>query len=92
MRLLLIIGLVFVVLWLLGFFAFHLTTPVLHALIIIGVILIIVDLFRSRRSDCTGLKKQSANPSCEWSTNGLGWRVLICLIHCQWEKAVTRRM
>ena len=48
-RLLLIIGLVLVVLWLLGFFAFHVTTPVLHALIIIGVILIILDLVNSRR-------------------------------------------
>ena len=48
-RLLLIIGLVLVVLWLLGFFAFHVTSPVLHALIIIGVILIILDLVNSRR-------------------------------------------
>jgi membrane-bound ClpP family serine protease len=48
-RLLLIIGLILVVLWLLGFFAFHVTTPVLHALIIIGVILIIIDLFNDRR-------------------------------------------
>jgi len=49
-RLLLIIGLILVVLWLLGFFAFHLTTPVLHALIIIGVIMIIIDLANSRRN------------------------------------------
>jgi membrane-bound ClpP family serine protease len=48
-RLLLIIGLILVVLWLLGFFAFHVTTPVLHALIVIGVILIIVDLLNNRR-------------------------------------------
>jgi len=48
-RLLLIIGLVLVVLWLLGFFAFHISSPVLHALIIIGVILIILDLVNSRR-------------------------------------------
>jgi len=48
-RLLLIIGLILVVLWLLGFFAFHVTTPVLHALIIIGVILIILDLVNNRR-------------------------------------------
>jgi membrane-bound ClpP family serine protease len=48
-RLLLIIGLILVVLWLLGFFAFQVTTPVLHALIIIGVILIILDLVNSRR-------------------------------------------
>jgi len=49
-RLLLIIGLILVVLWLLGFFAFHLTTPILHALIIVGVILIILDLLNSRRN------------------------------------------
>jgi membrane-bound ClpP family serine protease len=48
-RLLLIIGLILVVLWLLGLFAFHVTTPVLHALIVIGVILIILDLANSRR-------------------------------------------
>ena len=48
-RLLLIIGLILCVLWLLGFFAFHVTTPVLHALIVIGVILIIVDLVNNRR-------------------------------------------
>lgn len=49
-RLLLIIGLILVVLWLLGVFAFHISTPVLHALIVIGVILIILDLLNSRRS------------------------------------------
>jgi membrane-bound ClpP family serine protease len=48
-RLLLIIGLILVVLWLLGFFAFNVTSPVLHALIVIGVILIILDLVNSRR-------------------------------------------
>jgi membrane-bound ClpP family serine protease len=48
-RLLLIIGLILVVLWLLGLFAFHVTTPVLHALIVIGVILIILDLANNRR-------------------------------------------
>ena len=49
-RLLLIIGIILVVLWLLGFFAFHVTSPFIHALIIIGVILIILDLFNSRRN------------------------------------------
>lgn len=48
-RLLLIIGLILIVLWLLGLFAFHITTPVLHALIAVGVILIILDLTNSRR-------------------------------------------
>jgi hypothetical protein len=50
MRLLMIIGLILVVLWLLGLFAFHVTTPVLHALIIIGVILVVLDLLNSRRN------------------------------------------
>jgi len=49
-RLLLIIGVILVVLWLLGFFAFNISSPVLHALIVIGVILIIIDLVRSRRT------------------------------------------
>jgi membrane-bound ClpP family serine protease len=49
-RLLLIIGLILIVLWLLGFFAFHLTTPVIHALIIIGIIMVIIDLANSRRN------------------------------------------
>lgn len=49
-RLLMIIGLILIVLWLLGFLAFHISSPVIHALIIIGVILIILDLLNSRRS------------------------------------------
>lgn len=49
MRLLLVIGLVMVVLWLLGYFALHLTTPVIHAFIIIGVILVLLDLLSRRR-------------------------------------------
>jgi membrane-bound ClpP family serine protease len=49
-RLLLIIGIILIVLWLLGFLAFHVATPVIHALIIIGVILIILDLANSRRN------------------------------------------
>ena len=49
-RILLIIGLVLVVLWLLGLVAFHVTTPVFHTLIIIGIILIILDLANSRRN------------------------------------------
>ncbi len=48
-RLLLIIGLILIVLWLLGFFAFHITTPVLHALIAVGIILVLLDLSNSRR-------------------------------------------
>jgi hypothetical protein len=49
-RILLIIGLILVVLWLLGLVAFHITTPMLHAVIVIGLILIIIDLMNTRRS------------------------------------------
>jgi membrane-bound ClpP family serine protease len=49
-RLLMIIGIILIVLWLLGFLAFHVSSPVIHALIIIGVILIILDILNSRRS------------------------------------------
>ena len=49
-RLLLVIGLILVVLWMLGLFAMHISSPALHALIVIGVILIILDLLNSRRS------------------------------------------
>ena len=49
-RLLLIIGIILIALWLLGFFAFHFTSPIVHALIIIGVILIILDLLNTRRN------------------------------------------
>jgi len=36
-RLLLIIGMILIVLWLLGFFAFQWHSPIVHALIIIGL-------------------------------------------------------
>jgi membrane-bound ClpP family serine protease len=49
-RFILIIGIILIVLWLLGFLVFNLSTPFIHALIVIGVILIIIDLFRNRSS------------------------------------------
>jgi uncharacterized membrane protein len=49
-RLLLIIGLILVVLWLLGLFAFQWHSPIVHVLIIIGVIMIIFDLLNARRN------------------------------------------
>jgi len=52
-RLLLYIGLILVVLWLLGFIAFrqfYVTTPIIHGIIVVGVILIILDLINSRRN------------------------------------------
>jgi hypothetical protein len=48
-RLLLIIGIILVALWLLGLFAFHVTSPIIHALIIIGAILIILDIVNNQR-------------------------------------------
>ena len=45
-----IIGIILIVLWLLGFFAFHVASPLVHALIVIGVILIILDVLSSRRN------------------------------------------
>ena len=49
-RILLIIRLILVVLWLLGVVAFHITTPMLHTVIVIGLILIIIDLVNTRRN------------------------------------------
>ena len=49
-RLLLIIGLVLIVLWLLGLVALHVSNPVIHALIVIGVILVILDFANNRRN------------------------------------------
>jgi membrane-bound ClpP family serine protease len=48
-RFLLIIGIILIVLWLLGFVVFNFTTPVIHALIAIGATLIILDIILSRR-------------------------------------------
>ncbi len=48
-RLLLIIGVILIVLWMLGLFAFNVNSPVIHVLIAIGVILIILDLTNSRK-------------------------------------------
>jgi hypothetical protein len=52
-RFLLIIGIILIVLWGFGFIAFrsfYLSTPLVHVLIVIGVILIILEVFRSRRN------------------------------------------
>ena len=46
---LLIIALVLVVLWALGFFAFHVAGGLIHLLLIIGVIVLIVHLFQGKR-------------------------------------------
>jgi hypothetical protein len=44
------IGIILIVLWLLGFIAFHVTVGIIHLLVIAGVILIIVHLVRGRKT------------------------------------------
>jgi hypothetical protein len=39
-----IIAVVLIVLWLLGFFAFHVTTAFIHAALIVGLILLVLHL------------------------------------------------
>jgi fatty acid desaturase len=43
------IAIILFVLWALGFFAFHIGTPLIHALIVIAVIVVIWRLLTSRR-------------------------------------------
>lgn len=43
-----LIGLVLLVMWLLGFVAFHVTTGVIHILLILAVISIIIHFLRGR--------------------------------------------
>lgn len=45
-----IIALVLVVLWLLGFFAFHVTTAAIHVILLVAVILLVLHFVRGRRS------------------------------------------
>ena len=45
-----IIAAVLVVMWLLGFFAFHLTTAAIHVLLIIAVVMVVLHFMRGRRS------------------------------------------
>ncbi|HEV2531966.1 lmo0937 family membrane protein [Phenylobacterium sp.] len=44
-----IIAAVLVVLWLLGFLAFHVTTAAIHLLLLIAVVLIVLHFMRGRR-------------------------------------------
>jgi hypothetical protein len=39
-----------VVLWLLGFFAFHITTAAIHILLLVAVVVIVMHFVRGRRS------------------------------------------
>ncbi len=44
-----IIALVLVVLWLLGFFAFHITAFAIHIILLIAVVLVVMHFLRGRR-------------------------------------------
>ena len=46
---LLIIGIILLVLWALGFFAFHVASGLIHLLLIIAVIVVVLHLIRGRR-------------------------------------------
>jgi Family of unknown function (DUF5670) len=41
-----IIAAVLIVLWLLGFFAFHVTTALFHVLLVLGLVLLVVHFMR----------------------------------------------
>jgi hypothetical protein len=43
-----VIAAVLIVLWLLGFFAFHVTTAFIHVALILGIILLMMYLMRHR--------------------------------------------
>jgi hypothetical protein len=43
-----IIAAVLIVLWLLGFFAFHVSSAVIHVLLVIGIVMLLLHFFRGR--------------------------------------------
>lgn len=43
------IAVVLVVLWLLGFFAFHVSSGLIHLLLVIGIIMVLINVFSGRR-------------------------------------------
>jgi hypothetical protein len=43
-----VIAAVLIVLWLLGFFAFHVSAGVVHVLLIIGIVMLILHFLRGR--------------------------------------------
>ena len=42
------IALVLIVLWLLGFFAFHVSTSLIHIVLVVGVIVLVAHFLRGR--------------------------------------------
>ena len=45
-----IIAAVLVVLWLLGFFAFHVTTAMIHLILVVALVLVVLHFMRGRRA------------------------------------------
>jgi Family of unknown function (DUF5670) len=45
-----IIAAVLIVLWLLGFLAFHVSTGLIHILLVVGLILLVIHFFSGRAS------------------------------------------
>jgi Family of unknown function (DUF5670) len=43
-----IIAAVLIVLWLLGFLAFHISTGLIHVLLVIGIVMLFLHFFRGR--------------------------------------------
>jgi hypothetical protein len=43
-----VIAAVLIVLWLVGFLAFHVSSGLIHALLIIGIVMLLLHFFRSR--------------------------------------------
>jgi hypothetical protein len=43
-----ILAMVLIVLWLLGFFAFHVTTGFIHIVLVVGLVLLVFHLFSGR--------------------------------------------
>jgi hypothetical protein len=45
-----VIAIVLLILWLLGFFVLHVTSALIHILIVVGVIMLVLHFVRGRRS------------------------------------------
>lgn len=45
-----VIAIVLIVLWLLGFFAFHVTSAFIHVALVVGLILLVLHFMRRRKA------------------------------------------
>jgi hypothetical protein len=43
-----IIAAILIILWLLGFFAFHVSTGLIHIILVVGLVLLVLHLLRGR--------------------------------------------